>query len=98
LNGCGSVVRACRGSTGEAWPFDAPVSGFNVVTANLIARAIVDMAPDFSQALAADGTLVASGIIGEREEETRASLESAGLRITSVRAMGDWRCIEATGA
>jgi ribosomal protein L11 methyltransferase len=95
LNGVEAIVRARRGSLGDAWPFDEPPAAFDVVVANIIARVIVDLSPDLAAALAAGGRLIVSGVIGEREREVCDALTSAGLRIDVVRAMGDWRCIEA---
>jgi ribosomal protein L11 methyltransferase len=95
-NGVEAAVRAQQGSLGDAWPFDAPsTGGFDVVVANIIARVIVEMAPALVEALADGGRLIVSGVIEEREAEVRAALGAAGARIDCVRAMGDWRCIEA---
>lgn len=73
----------------------SPTAGFDLVVANIIARVIIEIAPQLVAALAPDGRLIVSGVIGEREAETVAALTGAGAAITSVRAMGDWRCIEA---
>ena len=76
-------------STGQLHAFD-------VVVANIIAGAIIEMAQPLVDALAPDGLLIASGIIGEREQQTREALERCRCRAsTPSRAMGDWRCIEA---
>lgn len=93
-NGAGATIHTRQGSLGASWPFDGAPVGFDVVVANIIAPVIVAMARELIAALAPGGRVVASGIIGEREAETCAALEAAGARIDSVRAMGDWRCIE----
>jgi ribosomal protein L11 methyltransferase len=91
------AVESREGSLGDAWPFDdSPGDAFDVVVANIIARAIIDMAQDLAAALTPRGKLIVSGIIAEREAEVRAALEVLGLRVESARAMGEWRCIEAT--
>lgn len=97
-NGVGAIVRAGEGSLGADWPFDVPAAGFDVVVANIIAPVIIAVARELVAALAPSGRLVASGIIGEREAETCAALEATGARIDSMRAMRDWRCIEAVRA
>jgi ribosomal protein L11 methyltransferase len=90
------AVEVCEGSLGEAWPFeDAPDGAFDVVVANIIARAIIDMADDLTGALTPGGRLIVSGIIAEREAEVVTALQTQGLRVESARAMGEWRCIEA---
>ena len=94
-NNVDGVVRAKQGSAGEAWPFGQPAAGFDVVVANIIARAIIEMAPELARALIVGGRLIVSGVIGEREREVAEALAAAGLRVGDVRAMGDWRCIEA---
>jgi ribosomal protein L11 methyltransferase len=98
LNGVDDRVEARAGSAGDSWPFDEPAAGFDVVVANIVARVIIDLAEPLVSALAGAGTLIVSGIIAEREPEVRAALEAAGARIASVRAMGEWRCIEAVRA
>ncbi len=97
-NGVDSTVRAETGSAGDAWPFGEPAVGFDIVVANIIARVIIELASPLVAALAPSGALIVSGIIGEREQDVRDALTSAGARIESVRAMGDWRCIEAVRA
>jgi ribosomal protein L11 methyltransferase len=97
-NAVDGVVRARVGSAGAGWPFEAHAAGFDVVIANIIARVIVELATSLVGALASEGRLIASGIIGEREAETVTALEASGARIDAVRAMGEWRCIEAVRA
>ncbi len=95
-NGVDACVRAGLTRLGDAaW---APAGKFDVVVANIIAATIIDLAPALVGALAADGRLVASGIIAAREPEVCAALVGAGARIVDVRAMGDWRCVEAVRA
>ncbi len=95
-NGVERIVRAAQGSLGGAWPFDAQAAAFDVVVANIIARAIVELAAPLVEALAPGGRLIVSGVIGERESEVADALQAAGAQVASVRAMADWRCIEAT--
>lgn len=97
-NAVTTVVRAEVGSAGDAWPFDVSAVGFDVVVANIIARVIIELAQPLVAALAPAGRLIVSGVIGEREQETCDALARAGARVESVRAMGDWRCIEAVRA
>jgi ribosomal protein L11 methyltransferase len=86
---------AC-GSLGPDWPEEIGSSlGFDVVVANIIAGAIIDLAPDLAAALSPGGRLIASGIIAEREQIVVSALVVAGLRIVASHAMGEWRCIEA---
>lgn len=98
-NGVDGTITVAQGSASDLWPFDRARSGkFDVVVANIIARVIVELAPTLVAALASEGRLIVSGVIEEREQEVRAAIEAAGGRVESVRAMGDWRCIEAVRA
>ncbi len=92
------TVRVEAGSAGDAWPFDQPAVGFDVVVANIIARVIIDLVEPLVVALAPTGVLIVSGIIGEREVEVREALVAAGACVDSVRAMGEWRCMTAVRA
>jgi ribosomal protein L11 methyltransferase len=94
----GARLHARQGTVAEAWPFESPALHFEVIVANIIASVIIEFAPSLVKAVAPGGRLIVSGIIGEREGQTRAALQAAGARIDSVRAMGDWRLIEAVPA
>ncbi len=94
-----STIRAAVGTLGEGWPFvSAPAGAYDVIVANIIARAIIGMSRSLAEALAPGGRLITSGVIGEHEAAVIVALESQGLRVDSVRAMGEWRCIEAVFA
>lgn len=96
-NGCESIVRVARGSLGVAWPSDlGEPRGFDVVVANIIARVIVELAPQLVAAAAPGGAIVVSGIIAARERDVVDSLARHGASVQAVHALGDWRCIEAT--
>ena len=99
MNGVDGRVRVGQGSVGAAWPFDQPPGGrFDVVVANIVAGTIVELAGELAAALAPGGRLIASGIIGERESEVIDAFAGVGLHVAAVRAMSDWRCIEAVRA
>jgi ribosomal protein L11 methyltransferase len=90
-------VAVAEGTMGALWPFAVAATGrYDIVVANIIARAIVGMANDLAAALATGGRLIVSGVIGERETEVVSALCDARLSVDGVRAMGEWRCIEAT--
>lgn len=97
-NSVGDVVQAREGSLGARWPAGEPAGTFDLVVANILAGVIIDLAADLRRALADHGRLVASGVIASRERDVTEALASAGLRAEAVRAMGEWRCIEAVAA
>lgn len=70
-----------------------PLSGprtFALVLANIIARVLVELAPDLAAVLEPAGQLLASGIIAEREAEVVAAFQAAGLVIQRRVQAGDW--------
>jgi ribosomal protein L11 methyltransferase len=63
---------------------------YDLIVANIIARVIVAMAPALAAALAPGGTLIASGIIREREDEVAGALAGAGLTVLERRHQDEW--------
>jgi ribosomal protein L11 methyltransferase len=64
--------------------------GFDVIVANIIARVLAALAGDMAGALAPGGTLIASGIIADREHEVVGAFAQAGLSPLERRQEGDW--------
>ena len=91
----GVEVAAAAGSLGDRWPFSDPARSFDIVAANIIANPLIDMASDFAYALAPGGSLIASGVIASREAEVVNAFTAAGLQVSVIRPLGEWRCIEA---
>jgi ribosomal protein L11 methyltransferase len=77
----------------DSVPSGEPV--FDVVLANLIAGLLVPMAPALRAELRPAGTLIASGIFVDREEEVARSFVAAGLEIAGRTSEGDWVALEA---
>ena len=71
-------------------PVVAGQRSFDVIVANIIARVLSALAVDIAGALTADGTLIASGIIADREHEVVAAFTAAGLVPQERRQEGDW--------
>jgi ribosomal protein L11 methyltransferase len=65
-------------------------SSFDLIVANIIARVLSALAADMAGALTAGGTLIASGIIADREHEVVAAFAEAGLMPLERRQEGDW--------
>jgi len=84
-----------QGDTGTESDPNLPVSlspllGFDVIVANIIARVLSALAADMAASLTADGTLIASGIIADREHEVVAAFAQAGLVPLERHQEGDW--------
>jgi ribosomal protein L11 methyltransferase len=82
-------VRARQGSL----PSGAPP--FDVVLANLIAGVLIGLAVPLRGELRPSGTLLASGIIADREAEVVRAFETAGLEVVGRSIEGDWVALEA---
>ena len=65
----------------------------NIITANIVAAAILSLAPHVPALMAPGAVFVASGIIDTRKEEVLAGLRGAGLDPFEVREKRGWVCI-----
>jgi ribosomal protein L11 methyltransferase len=63
----------------------------DLITANIVADVIIGMAPLFPRCLKRNGTLLVSGIIGERAEEVYEALRMQGFSIEETHASSDWQ-------
>lgn len=69
---------------------DGDTELFDVATVNIVADVIIRLAPDIGRFLKADATLIVSGIISERAEETLATLRAAGFEVKSDMLENGW--------
>ncbi len=71
------------------------VSGkFSVVTANIVADAIIMLTPDIKKFLDDDAVYIVSGIIDIREDEVIDCLVQNGFSIINRRTENGWVCLE----
>ncbi|MBR3768592.1 MAG: 50S ribosomal protein L11 methyltransferase [Clostridia bacterium] len=71
------------------------ISGkYNVVTANIVADAIIMLTPDVKNFLSDDAVYIVSGIIDIREDEVLACLEENGFNVINRRSENGWVCFE----
>ena len=66
---------------------------YDIITANIVANAILSLAPAVPGLMAEDAVFIASGIIDSRKDEVIAGLEKAGLAIVEVKEKRGWECI-----
>ena len=66
---------------------------YQIITANIVAAAILSLAPHVPALMAPGARFIASGIIVERREEVLAGLRAAGLEPIEVREKRGWVCI-----
>lgn len=63
---------------------------YRIITANIVADAIIRLAPSVFPLLEADGIFIASGIIEERAKEVELALRESGLVIEEDRRKNGW--------
>ncbi len=63
---------------------------YQVIVVNILAEVIAALTPAIVAHLAADGEVVAAGIIQDREQAVRAAWAAAGLRVVRCAQEGDW--------
>lgn len=66
---------------------------YNIITANIVAAAILSLAPHVPVLMAPDARFIASGIIDERKDEVLAGLRAAGLAPVEIKEKRGWVCI-----
>lgn len=63
---------------------------YNIITANIVADAIIALAPDIPSHLSLGGIFIASGIIVSRENEVREQLSDGGLCVFDSKMQNNW--------
>jgi ribosomal protein L11 methyltransferase len=63
---------------------------YDLVVANIVADALIEMAEDFAAGLRPGGTYIASGIIDARETDVRIYTEAEGFQPIDTRRDGEW--------
>lgn len=78
----------------EAAGMDHPLlharAPYDLVIANILAGPLIDLAPDFADALAPGGQLLLAGLLEKQEVAVRAACRRAGLRLARRAVRGDW--------
>lgn len=69
---------------------------YQIITANIVADAIIRLAPAIPGLLEQGGTFIASGIILERAEEVAAAIQAVGLHLVEERRKGGWAAMAYT--
>ena len=66
---------------------------YNIITANIVAAAILSLAPHVPALMAPGARFIASGIIDTRKDEVLTGLRAAGLEPVEVKEKRGWECI-----
>lgn len=81
---------ACSVRLGDATRDPGAVGAYSFVFANLVASLLVAISKSLYELLKPGGTLVASGILNVRCEETLAALTSVGFYLVECREQEEW--------
>ena len=66
---------------------------FNVIVANIIADAIIEISKDIKKYLVPKGVFIASGIILDRIKDVEKAIMEVGLNIVDINTMGEWAVV-----
>jgi ribosomal protein L11 methyltransferase len=89
LNGVGERVRVATGA-GYAAPAVRDGGPFDLVTANILARPLMRLAPGLARHLAPKGIALLSGLLVEQEEMVLAAHRKVGLDLLWRIRLGEW--------
>jgi len=70
-----------------------PGAAFDLVTANILAGPLINMAPDLAARVAKGGALILSGILTEQAEDVMAAYAKAGIGLPRQRTEGEWTAL-----
>jgi ribosomal protein L11 methyltransferase len=91
-NGLKPLVRVLRSEGYEAALLKR-AAPFDLIVANILARPLIEMAPDLARHLAPGGRAILSGLLIEQEGEVLAAHRALGLRCEARRHHGDWSAL-----
>ncbi len=63
---------------------------FDLLIANILASPLIEMAPDFADAVAPRGSILLAGLLERQEKNVRAAYLKAGFRLHRRIVKGDW--------
>jgi ribosomal protein L11 methyltransferase len=70
-------------------PILAARAPFDLIIANILAGPLIELAPDFAQALMPRGTIVLAGLLDTQTDAVIRAYEEQGLTL-SDRGFGEW--------
>lgn len=75
-------------------PLPNPTPDYDIVVANITAQTLISLAPHLRSAVAAEGRLLACGIIHEKADDVVAAFLEKDFRLLERRQVGDWVLLE----
>ena len=73
--------------------FDFAAQNCDVVVANIIADAVIELTPAVRERLKRNGTFISAGIVEERLPDVHSALRASGFRILETLSEELWRCV-----
>ena len=73
---------------------EATAREWDIVTANISARVLCELADDLLACLKDEGVLIASGLLSERRDEVASAFSEAGGMVIEKRASDDWLALK----
>lgn len=64
---------------------------YDIILANILARPLIDMAPDLYQHLKTGGYCILSGFVGEQEDWVIEAHQKLGLKLVKIYEIDNWR-------
>jgi ribosomal protein L11 methyltransferase len=86
-NGVARIVHVAEGTVGDGQPF---AGEYDLVVANIIARVLIELAPDLARAVRPGGTLILGGIIDAKEQAVQDAFEADPLTFVRREQQEDW--------
>ncbi len=66
---------------------------YDIIVANIVANAIMSLAPHVPALMAKGAVFIASGIIDTRKDEVAAALAASGLEVVDIYEQRGWECM-----
>jgi ribosomal protein L11 methyltransferase len=86
-HGTGELLLAVADGTDS--PLLTARAPFDLITANILAGPLIELAPDFARALAPAGTIVLAGLLNEQAAGVAEAYQAHGLTVED-RGFGEW--------
>jgi ribosomal protein L11 methyltransferase len=77
-------------AAGMDHPLLRAAAPYDLLIANILAGPLVELAPDFAEAVAPGGSMLLSGLLATQEDTVRAAYTRAGMRLAARMTRGDW--------
>lgn len=92
INGERPLLHTCT-SDGYQHPLVAEHAPYDLIVANILARPLVELAPELARHLAPGGSVVLSGLLDRQEKDVLAAHEAQGLTLVKRYPQNGWHTL-----